>query len=72
MLRCSWLVAIDVLVLLDAAPPLHVDVFGSEPGVSAQGALSQTQRQQPGQQRHRSSLLMTGGSRCCGWKIKEA
>lgn len=51
----SRLVAVDVPMLLHPAPPLHVDVFGSQPGVSAQRRLSQAQRQQPVQQRHSQS-----------------
>lgn len=43
----SWLVAVDTLVLLHPAPSHHLDVFGSLPAVSAQGGLSQAQRQQP-------------------------
>lgn len=43
----SRLVAVDTLVLRCPTPPQHVDVFGSQPRVSAQRGLSQTPRQQP-------------------------
>lgn len=46
---CLWsrLVAVDALVLLHPAPPLRLDVFGSQPAIPGQRGLSQAQRQQP-------------------------
>lgn len=54
-----WLVAVDTLVLLHAAPPQHLNVFGSQPAVSGQRGLSQAQRQQPADTVTVSQILLS-------------